>query len=394
MTTYSHSRLSTFEQCPLKFRFAYIDKLETEIEETVEAFLGSRVHEALEKIYTDLKFQKLPTRQQVLDFYNCEWEKNWNDAIVIIRDEYTQENFRKMGEKFLTDYYRRYHPFNHTRTIGLETQNIVDIDDEKRYRMHIRIDRLALADDNVYEIHDYKTSNTLPTQEKLDNDRQLAVYAYGIKKMYPDAQKIRLIWHFLAFDREMSSERSDEQLEKLKEEILGLIRKIEATTEFPARMSALCRWCEFRPSCPNYKHLYKLEKKPVNEYLSDDGVKIVNEYASVCEEIKRGEAKLEKIREALVEFAKTEGVEMVYGSDVKATVKQYPKLSFPKKDDSDREAFIMAVKKIGLWERLATVDVYELAKMINNGEIHEDLVKLLDRYIAKDVTTRIYLRKK
>ena len=50
MKTYSHSRLSTFEQCPLKFKFQYIDKIE-KAEESVEAFMGKRVHEVLEKLY-------------------------------------------------------------------------------------------------------------------------------------------------------------------------------------------------------------------------------------------------------------------------------------------------------------------------------------------------------
>ena len=50
MTIYSHSRLSTFEQCALKFKFKYLDKVETDIEQTVEAFLGDFVHRALEKI--------------------------------------------------------------------------------------------------------------------------------------------------------------------------------------------------------------------------------------------------------------------------------------------------------------------------------------------------------
>ena len=30
MTTYSHSKLSTFEQCRLKYKFAYIGRIETE----------------------------------------------------------------------------------------------------------------------------------------------------------------------------------------------------------------------------------------------------------------------------------------------------------------------------------------------------------------------------
>jgi len=50
MTVYSHSRLSCFEQCPQKYKLQYIDRMETEVEENIEAFLGSRVHDTLEKL--------------------------------------------------------------------------------------------------------------------------------------------------------------------------------------------------------------------------------------------------------------------------------------------------------------------------------------------------------
>jgi len=392
MPLYSHSRLSCFEQCPLKFKFAYIDKLKTEVEETVETFLGSRVHETLEKLYKDLKFQKILTLKELLDFFNSEWKKNWNDGIVIVRDGYNQENYRKMGEKFITDYYKRYKPFNQTKTIGLETTRTVALDEN--YRIHIRIDRLALTENNVYEIHDYKTSNSLPTQEDLDKDRQLAVYAYGIKKMYPDAKKIRLVWHFLAFDKEMSSERTDDQLEKLRKEILKLIKEIESCKDFPSKESKLCDWCEFKPICPNFKHLYKLDKKTPNQYLNDDGVKIVNKYADVYKQIKKKEEELEELREALILYAEKNGINVVYGSDVKASVRSYPKLSFPKKYDPRIEQFKELIKTLGLWNKLATVDVYELAKMINNKELHEDFLKLLEPFIERNSIYKVYLRKK
>jgi len=391
MKTYSNSKLSTFEQCPLRFKFSYIDQVETEIEETVEAFLGKRVHETLEKLYKDLKFQKLNSLTELLAFYNDEWKKNWNDGIIIVRDEYDQENYRKMGEKFITDYYARYSPFNQTRTIGLETQNFVDIGDNK---IHVRIDRLAMAEDEVYEIHDYKTSNSLPTQDKLDQDRQLAVYAYGVKTMYPDAKRVKLIWHYMAFDKEMQSERTDTQLEELKKEVLQVIKEIEACKEYSANESTLCEWCEFRPLCPNFKHLYELEDKPAKEYLEDDGVKLVNQYSALYANITENEEKLEEIRIALIEFARQKAIDVVYGSDVKASVKGYPKLSFPKKEDLNRAEFFETVRKIGLWDKLAVVDTYELAKMINNGEIAEELKKLLEKYIEKGETVRVSLRKK
>jgi len=377
MTLYSHSRISTFEQCTLKFKFAYIDKVKTEIETTVEAFLGSMVHTALEKLYKDLKFEKLLELKELLEFYNEQWKENWNDAIVIVREQYNQENFRKMGERFLTDYYKRYCPFNQTRTIALETEDTVALDDKGQHNIHVRIDRLSLTEDNTYEIHDYKTSNTLPTQDEIDEDRQLAIYAYGVKKMYPDAHKIRLVWHYLAFDKEMSSERTDDELEALRKDVLKAILKIEACEEYSPKESALCKWCQFQTICPNFKHLYEIEHEGLKKYIADDGVKLVNDYSKVQQDIKHKEEELEKLKNALVEYAKQHSVNVVFGSDVKARVNTYPSMKFPGKNDVNRDKFIEMIKKLGLYDRLGWVDTYELAKMINKGEMPDELIVLL-----------------
>ena len=391
MPTYSHSKISTFEQCPLKYKFSYIDKIETEIEETVEAFLGSRVHETLQKLYTDLNFQMMPSLKELLDFFNSQWKKNWNDAIVIVREEYGQENYRKMGERYITDYYTRYEPFNQERTIELETMRMVPLDNA--YQIHIRVDRLA-EKDGIYEIHDYKTSQSLPTQDDLDKDRQLAVYAYGIKRMYPDARKIQLIWHFLATDEEMRSERTEEQLDVLKKEVIESIKEIESAREFPASVSPLCEWCEFRPLCPEWKHLYQIEDKPANEYLNDDGVKIVNRYAEVYEQIKKNESDLERLREALIAYAKKHEVNAVFGSDVKASVRSYDKLKFPGKNDPAREELDKLIKKLGLWDELAVLDTYELAKRINSRGLRDDFLKLIQKFTVKEIMDVVRLGRK
>ena len=83
---YSHSKLSCFEQCPQKYKLQYIDKVETEVEENIEAFLGSRVHVTLEKLYRDLDYQKKNTLEELLRYLNEQWKKNWTDNIVIVKD--------------------------------------------------------------------------------------------------------------------------------------------------------------------------------------------------------------------------------------------------------------------------------------------------------------------
>ena len=76
MVIYSHSRLSTFEQCPQKFKLHYIDKIETEVKESVEAFMGVRIHETLEKLYSDLRYQKKNTLEELIGFLDDEWENS------------------------------------------------------------------------------------------------------------------------------------------------------------------------------------------------------------------------------------------------------------------------------------------------------------------------------
>ena len=193
--------------------------------------MGELVHRVLERLYTNLKFQKMPLLKELIAFYNDLWEKEWNDAIIIVRKNYEAANYRKMGEKFIADYYNRYKPFDQTRIVALESKRLIEI--SPGIMFHIRIDRLSLADSSVYEIHDYKTSSSLPTKQDIDKDKQLAIYAYGVKQMYPDASKIRLVWHYLAFDKEIRVERSDEELEKVKQDALEVIDEIRACKEFP-----------------------------------------------------------------------------------------------------------------------------------------------------------------
>ncbi|MGZ3535802.1 MAG: PD-(D/E)XK nuclease family protein, partial [Thermodesulfobacteriota bacterium] len=115
MPVYSHSQLSTYETCPQKYKLSYIDKIEVETE-GIEAFMGSRVHEALEKLYRDLKVTKLNTLEELLHFYYQSWEKNWNDLIQIVRKNYSAQHYRQLGEKCITDYYERHCPFDHGKT--------------------------------------------------------------------------------------------------------------------------------------------------------------------------------------------------------------------------------------------------------------------------------------
>ncbi|MFH1770638.1 MAG: PD-(D/E)XK nuclease family protein [archaeon] len=391
MTIYSHSRISTFESCKLKFKYKYIDNLEPEIKATVETFLGSRVHDVLEQLYKDLKHQKKTTKEELIANFEKTWNELWDDEVLIVRKDYTQENYLDMGRKFLSDYYNHYAPFNQATTIGVETRIVIKLDKEGKYVLQGYIDRLD-SKGEVYEIHDYKTANNLPLQEYVDKDRQLALYAIAIKEQYKDAKDVKLIWHYLAFDKEITSERTDAQLQTLRKEIIGLIQEIEACREFPSTTSALCDWCEYRPICPQWKHLYQTEEKKYAK--PDDGVKLVDEYSKLKEEEASIKKQLDNLRDRIIAFAEREGAETVFGTKQRAKLWSKECDKFPKTTELSYQDFVETVKKLGLWNEFSKLDVFKLEKAYESNEFHGEIQEILRKFVSKEKVERIYLGKK
>ena len=247
---YSHSKLSAFEQCPQKYKFRYIDKLKPLIEKTIEAHLGTAVHDTLEWIYNSIKENPnfVPTIEQIITYYADKWQETYSDDILIVKKELSSKDYFNKGVEFLTNYYTKHYPFK-DGTIECEKRITIELNNEIKLQGYI--DRLVFNQKTgTYEIHDYKTANTLPSQEKIDSDRQLALYSIAIKEIYGQDKEIVLIWHYLAHNQKIISKRTNEQLENLKQEILELIKTIEETKIFPYNKSVLCEWCEYKGYCP------------------------------------------------------------------------------------------------------------------------------------------------
>ena len=378
MPTYSHSQLSTYETCPHQYRLVYIEKIKTETN-GIEAFMGSRVHDALEKLYRDLKVTKLNILEELLNFYHQSWEKNWNEMIQIIRKEYSAEDYRRLGEKCITDYYKRYFPFDQGRTLGLEENIYFPLEEEKGYWIRGFIDRLTLADNSILEIHDYKTSNRLPTQEGVNSDRQLAFYQMGVEGKWKDIREVRLIWHYLSFDTEIQSARTPEELHRLRRETLELIQKIETDRHFLPKEGALCDWCDYQGFCPKRKHLISVENLPLNEYLSEEGVALVNRYVELKEKKRvwneEIDAELAKVEEALYAYAQREELEAIFGSDHVAKIKIEMKEKYPLKGDPHRRVLDEIIKNAGKWMEVSDLNPWMLARVIGRGGWPPSLVK-------------------
>lgn len=340
MATYSHSKISTFENCPYQYKLRYIDKIKPEIQNTIEAFMGDMVHQTLEKLYKDLKFQKLNSKDEILDFFNKLWNKEYSSDILIAKAEQglTAQNYKLMGEKFITDYYEKYKPFNQLTILGLETQDKMTLPDGNQW--HVRIDKFACDNENNYYVCDYKTNSRMKDQEEADSDRQLAMYSFWVKDKFKDAKSVKLLWHMLAFNKEITSERTEEQLRKLQQNVCNKIKEIENAKDFPRYITALCNYCGYQETCPSFKHQTELEaKESIKEFKEDDGVKLVDEFSELKTKQKELQEREDKIKAELIEFSKKQGIDIIYGSNMKAGVKEFNKIIMPEGND-EKEKFI------------------------------------------------------
>ncbi len=251
MVVYSHSRLSTFEQCPFKFKLRYIDRIKPDFKTSIEAHLGSVVHDTLEWMYIDKKNGVIHSVDEIITYYANKWHELYSEDILVVKRDFTVQDYFNKGVKFLLDYYLKHKPFD-DGTLELERKIVLDLDGTGKYMIQGFIDRLVFnKETGKYEVHDYKTANSLPRPDKVASDRQLALYSIAVNDLFNTSDTL-LVWHYLAHNRRITSERTLEQLEQLKRDIISLIDKIEVTKEFSACKSVLCGWCEFKSKCPNF----------------------------------------------------------------------------------------------------------------------------------------------
>jgi RecB family exonuclease len=249
-SVFSPSSLSCFENCPRQYAFRYIDRIPVETE-GIEAFVGKRVHEVLERLYQFVGQGLLPSLQRVIARYHANFERGFDPARVRIAREGTPADFyRDAGARGLENYYRRHYPFDRDHTVDLERPIQFALDEDGRYAVRGIIDRIARAKDGVLEIHDFKTGRRIPKQDELDRDRQLGLYELGIREELSEDGDIRLVWHYVLRDEQRTSQRTPEQREQLRATTARTIDRIRSEREFAPKPSALCNWCEFRERCP------------------------------------------------------------------------------------------------------------------------------------------------
>jgi putative RecB family exonuclease len=242
----SPSACSAFKECPLAYRFSYIERLpEPPSPWTTK---GTLVHRALE-----LLFVRPPAERTVaagladlataraelslhpdftgLDLTPAEWEAFDADSEVLVQRYFELEDPRTV------------------RPIGLELKLEADLG---RVRLRGVIDRLELDADGELVVTDYKTGSVPSELWEAKSLSGVHIYALLCERML-GKRPARVQLYYLSKPEAIIASPSDQSITAVERKTVAMWSAISTACErddFRPRPGRLCDFCAYKPYCP------------------------------------------------------------------------------------------------------------------------------------------------
>jgi len=246
MKIYSYSQLNTFKSCSEKYKIMYVDERKN-TKEGIEAFMGKRVHDTLEWIYSQYNIKRSVPFKEIEEFYDCIWKSSWHDEIYSVRD-FKTEFYYSLGKHCLANYYYKYGPEFNQSVYATELMISFKLNG---FNFRGIIDRLDYDGEGNWIVHDYKAGKSTLSAPATKRDGQLALYQIAVmqKPEIKNIKSIELRWHFLQQGLERSVIHTEESLNKIKNKLKDMIHSIESAEYFEPKETMLCNWCHYWDDC-------------------------------------------------------------------------------------------------------------------------------------------------
>ncbi len=249
---FSYSRLQVFRQCPARYRLIYLEGRPAG-GESIESFLGSRLHEALEWLYRERRTGRNILFDDLLQEYRRLWREAWHGYIYIMDPAWDTDGYYQLGQRCLAGYHRRYAPFDEP-VDGTERVLTFPLDDHEQYVMTAVLDRIDQHGSGWWSIHDYKSGKRAITAAQAEKDLQMKIYYLALLKCRDDVERVDVVWHFLRHGREVALEDvgwHTGRITTMLKKRIDKARAGEAQAEtLQPRESPLCNWCYYWDVCP------------------------------------------------------------------------------------------------------------------------------------------------
>ena len=308
---YSYSALNTYRTCPRKFKFHYLDKVDVPKKVTADTYMGNATHRVLSRLYKFGADGVVYPVNNMLMFYQEQWEKVERQFITLIDDQYTVDDYIRMGQQMLIKHYERYKPFDPGTLLGTELHLRLSLPDTP-FKFTTIIDRLWKRDDGVIEICDFKTGRSLVRPQDPTFIFQMGLYQLAVQENYSQFEEIELAQYFLRMDEVVKYRMRPDELERLAEDIrVAVIETIDAErlNNFPPKESHFCNYCDYVMLCPAKKHESMLQEQENREDDSSEtpqqkAYALATRFIDVDRKKKQLDAEWTSLRAEIVQLAK------------------------------------------------------------------------------------------
>lgn len=248
MLKLSVSSMDTYEKCPKKYHYTYIEKPNIQKQKWGHTEFGSCAHKMLELFH--LRHMKDPFDQK-------EAPAIMKECFVKALEEFdldllSQNTWSPKGEvsglvllkNVMQNYLYKLKREGMPKIVGVEVPYSFKHSDSVEVRGFI--DRIDLIAPGHYGVVDYKTSKSADYL----TPRQLTVYAEAITRAYPDVKKLSGKYIMLKLDcEEVKWDFNQDDLNKLIINIDKIASAIKTETKWLKKPTALCNFCDFKSIC-------------------------------------------------------------------------------------------------------------------------------------------------
>ncbi|WP_199849689.1 PD-(D/E)XK nuclease family protein [Blastococcus sp. Marseille-P5729] len=242
------AKLDTFDSCPRRFRYAYLDRpTPARGAPWAHTGIGSAVHAALRAIWDT------PPSRRSVESVIADLRAMWPAAGF--RDAAQSQRALRIVSGQLAQYVAeqvdlRTQPRGIERTVGAPYGDLA---------ISGRIDRVDELDDGSLVVIDYKTGRAVPTDHEARASMQLAVYAVAVERTFR-ARCARVELHHIPSGTiaaaEITSETRQRQMRRAAstaDDMDRARRELAAGADpdvaYPARVSPACGHCDFWAHC-------------------------------------------------------------------------------------------------------------------------------------------------
>ena len=262
---FSYSKLATFVQCPMKYKYKYVDGNYVQ-SDAIHLDLGNLLHKVLEIKYRNI-IEGIPNdyaylKEVYLKGIAEDTDKDKGNFIIgvnAIKEKFGEDTFIEVNTKSNLSYEDKLETFLHyleQDSIGDWKPLAVEINFNFEYEGKVIlngfIDRIDINDKGELRVVDYKSSNKVYEDKDLTTPLQMFIYALACENIFGKTPIEFMYDMILLGEKQLACTKGyyKRGLKKLNK-ILDSIFEVEKSGLYAPKATPLCHWCDYSITNPN-----------------------------------------------------------------------------------------------------------------------------------------------